>query len=53
MISSHPTRVLVTGVSNPLGAEVARRRLDAASARGFGRNYWPVILNVVDPDAGA
>jgi 3-hydroxyisobutyrate dehydrogenase-like beta-hydroxyacid dehydrogenase len=35
------------------GAEVARRRLDAASARGFGRNYWPVILNVVDPDAGA
>lgn len=35
------------------GAEVARRRLDAASARGFGRNYWPVILNVVDPDGGA
>jgi 3-hydroxyisobutyrate dehydrogenase-like beta-hydroxyacid dehydrogenase len=35
------------------GAEVARRRLDAASARGFGQNYWPVILNVVDPDAGA
>ena len=35
------------------GAEVARGRLDAASARGFGRNYWPVILNVVDPDAGA
>lgn len=34
------------------GAEVARRRLDAASARGFGRNYWPVILNVVDPDTG-
>jgi hypothetical protein len=32
------------------GAEVARRRLDAASARGFGRNYWPVIRNVVDPD---
>jgi|SRR5579872_1518370 len=32
------------------GAEVARRRLDAASARGFGRNYWPVILKVVDPD---
>src|SRR5216684_8172441 len=25
MISSHPNRVLVTGVSNPLGAEVARR----------------------------
>ena len=35
------------------GAEVARRRLDAASARGFGRNYWPVIVNVVDPDGGA
>jgi 3-hydroxyisobutyrate dehydrogenase-like beta-hydroxyacid dehydrogenase len=35
------------------GAEVTRRRLDAASARGFGRNYWPVILNVVDPDADA
>ena len=34
------------------GAEVARRRLDAASARGFGRNYWPVIRNVVDPDGG-
>ena len=34
------------------GAEVARRRLDAASARGFGRNYWPVIRNIVDPDAG-
>jgi len=33
------------------GALVAQRRLDAASARGFGRNYWPVILNVVDPDA--
>ncbi len=25
MISSEPTRVLITGVSNPLGAEVARR----------------------------
>jgi 3-hydroxyisobutyrate dehydrogenase-like beta-hydroxyacid dehydrogenase len=35
------------------GAEVARRRLDAASARGLGRNYWPVILSVVDPDGGA
>jgi 3-hydroxyisobutyrate dehydrogenase-like beta-hydroxyacid dehydrogenase len=33
------------------GAQVAQRRLDAASGRGFGRNYWPVILNVVDPDA--
>ena len=33
------------------GAEVAGRRLDAASARGYSRNYWPVILNVVDPDA--
>jgi hypothetical protein len=33
------------------GAEVAQRRLDDASARGFGRNYWPAILNVVDPDA--
>jgi len=33
------------------GARVAQRRLDIASARGFGRNYWPVILNVVDPDA--
>ena len=31
------------------GAEVAKRRLDAASARGLGRHYWPVILNVVDP----
>jgi 3-hydroxyisobutyrate dehydrogenase-like beta-hydroxyacid dehydrogenase len=35
------------------GAQVVQRRLDAASARGFGRNYWPVILNVVDPDAGS
>jgi 3-hydroxyisobutyrate dehydrogenase-like beta-hydroxyacid dehydrogenase len=35
------------------GAEVARRRLDTASARGFGRHYWPVILNVVDPDSPA
>jgi len=35
------------------GAEVARRRLDAASARGFGRYYWPVILRVVDPDTPA
>lgn len=34
------------------GAQVAQRRLDAASARGFGRNYWPVILSVVDPDSG-
>jgi 3-hydroxyisobutyrate dehydrogenase-like beta-hydroxyacid dehydrogenase len=33
------------------GAQVVERRLDAASARGFRRNYWPVILNVVDPDA--
>jgi len=33
------------------GARVAQHRLDAASARGFGRNYWPVILSVVDPDA--
>ena len=33
------------------GAEVAQRRLDAASKRGLGRNYWPVILNVVDPDS--
>jgi len=41
-----------TGVA-AAGAEVAGRRLDAASARGFGRNYWPVILNVVDPEAGA
>lgn len=32
------------------GAEVAQRRLEAASARGFGRNYWPVILKMVDPD---
>jgi 3-hydroxyisobutyrate dehydrogenase len=35
------------------GAAVAQRRLDAASARGFGRNYWPVILKVVDPDTPA
>lgn len=35
------------------GAEVAGRRLDAASARGFGRHYWPVILSVVDPDTPA
>lgn len=35
------------------GAEVAKRRLDAASARGFGRNYWPVILRMVDPDTDA
>ena len=35
------------------GAVVVQRRLDAASARGFGRNYWPVILRMVDPDAGA
>jgi 3-hydroxyisobutyrate dehydrogenase-like beta-hydroxyacid dehydrogenase len=35
------------------GAEVAGRRLDAASARGFGRYYWPVILSVVDPDTQA
>jgi 3-hydroxyisobutyrate dehydrogenase-like beta-hydroxyacid dehydrogenase len=34
------------------GAQVVQRRLDTASAHGFGRNYWPVILNVVDPDAG-
>jgi 3-hydroxyisobutyrate dehydrogenase-like beta-hydroxyacid dehydrogenase len=33
------------------GARVAERRLDAASARGFGRNYWPVILNVVDSES--
>jgi len=33
------------------GARVAQKRLDAASAGGFGRHYWPVILNVVDPDA--
>ncbi|HXP72634.1 MAG TPA: NAD(P)-dependent oxidoreductase [Stellaceae bacterium] len=32
------------------GAQVVQRRLDAASDRGYGRNYWPVILNVVDPD---
>jgi len=32
------------------GAKVAGRRLAAARARGFGRNYWPVILRVVDPD---
>lgn len=32
------------------GAHVAQRRLDAASNRGFGRNYWPVILKVVDPE---
>jgi hypothetical protein len=32
------------------GAEVAGERLKAASARGFGRNYWPVLLRVVDPD---
>ena len=37
---------------NAEGAEVARRRLDEASARGLGRNYWPVILNVVDADTG-
>src|SRR5690242_13960368 len=35
------------------GALVAQRRLDAASARGFGRNYWPVILRMVDPDTAA
>jgi 3-hydroxyisobutyrate dehydrogenase-like beta-hydroxyacid dehydrogenase len=35
------------------GAQVAQRRLDAASARGFGRHYWPVILKVVDPDTPA
>jgi 3-hydroxyisobutyrate dehydrogenase-like beta-hydroxyacid dehydrogenase len=35
------------------GAEVAQRRLDAASARGFGRHYWPVILRVVDPETPA
>jgi 3-hydroxyisobutyrate dehydrogenase-like beta-hydroxyacid dehydrogenase len=35
------------------GARVAERRLDAASARGFGRHYWPVILNVVDADTEA
>jgi 3-hydroxyisobutyrate dehydrogenase-like beta-hydroxyacid dehydrogenase len=40
-----------TGVAAE-GAQVAQRRLHAASARGFGRNYWPVILNVVDPDSG-
>ena len=33
------------------GAEVARRRLEAARAQGFGRNYWPVILRVVDPES--
>jgi 3-hydroxyisobutyrate dehydrogenase-like beta-hydroxyacid dehydrogenase len=32
------------------GAQLAQRRLDAASSRGLGRNYWPVILRVVDPD---
>jgi 3-hydroxyisobutyrate dehydrogenase-like beta-hydroxyacid dehydrogenase len=38
-----------TGVE-PAGAEVAERRLSAASRQGFGRNYWPVLLRVVDPD---
>jgi 3-hydroxyisobutyrate dehydrogenase-like beta-hydroxyacid dehydrogenase len=32
------------------GAETVRRRVGEASARGFGRNYWPVVLKVVDPD---
>ncbi|HUN49026.1 MAG TPA: NAD-binding protein, partial [Stellaceae bacterium] len=35
---------------DPAGAEVAGRRLEAASGRGYGRNYWPVLLKVVDPD---
>jgi len=35
---------------DPAGAEVAGRRLEAASQRGFGRNYWPVLLKAVDPD---
>jgi 3-hydroxyisobutyrate dehydrogenase-like beta-hydroxyacid dehydrogenase len=30
------------------GAEVARAKLDAAIAAGFGRNYWPVIAKVID-----
>jgi len=35
------------------GARVAQKRLDAASVRGHGRHYWPVILSVVDPDTDA
>jgi 3-hydroxyisobutyrate dehydrogenase-like beta-hydroxyacid dehydrogenase len=34
------------------GAETVRRRLAEASARGFGRNYWPVLYKVVDGGEG-
>jgi 3-hydroxyisobutyrate dehydrogenase-like beta-hydroxyacid dehydrogenase len=34
------------------GAETVRRRLAEASGRGFGRNYWPVLLKVVDGGEG-
>jgi len=30
------------------GAEVARAKLSAAIAAGFGRNYWPVITKIID-----
>jgi 3-hydroxyisobutyrate dehydrogenase-like beta-hydroxyacid dehydrogenase len=33
----------------PRGAHAARAYLDAASAAGLGKNYWPAISRVIRP----